>query len=140
MKPDEKLEGALAILASHLAPGLGKQKWTKESKAARNRVIYTLLVRGYSTMKICYFLIDNLGITKQTALAWLKESKQDAIPEEEDYRRQALQIQLERLQDIVENGSEKGRILALDQINKLLGLYKEKVEVETTKPIEFTFG
>ena len=141
MKPiEEELEGIIAILTKHLNPKVGKITWRPEEKEARNRLVYTLYVRGYSTIKIAHFIMDTFGISYKQAYVWIRDAKKDAIPDDSEYREKALQIQLERLNDIVENGTERGKIAAMEQINKLLGLYKEKVEVETENNITFTFN
>lgn len=137
---EQELEGVIAILTNHLHPPKGKIMWKPFEKEARDRLVYTLFVRGYSPVKIVNFITDTFKINRNSAYEWLRDAKKDAIPDDDEYREKALQIQLERLNDIVENGTEKGKIAALEQINKLLGLYKEKVEVETENNITFTFN
>lgn len=145
MKPIEKeLEGVLAILHKHLHPARGKITWTPTELEARNKLIYALMVRGYSTIAGVNFIMEKLGISYKQAYKWFREAKADAIPDEAEYREKAFQMANERLNDIyktaVETGNLKAAIAAQTELNKINGLQTQKVDVSVDKPIEFTFS
>lgn len=138
MTKKERREGLIAIVKSHNFKQ--KKTWKSEEKSARNRLIYDMLVDGMTKASIAWSLQDIFGIGKNTSYVWVNEAIDGCIDGEEEYRKKALEIQIERLSELATTGSEKARIAALDQINKLLGLYKEKVDLNVEKPIEFTFS
>lgn len=141
---EEELEGVIGILQEHLHPTKGKITWNPTQLEARNKLIYALMIRGYSTVKGVHFIMDTFGISYKQAYKWYREARADAIPDVEEYRDKCYQIAVERLNDIyktaVENGNLKAAIAAQTELNKINGLQTQRVEVETNKPIEFTFS
>lgn len=121
----------------------GKIRWTEPLLALRNSVIFDLMFkRGYSKAKTIETLQARWQISNQrcytyinAAMDALKETYQDDI---EDVRKK----QLEKLQrvydDALEHNKHKEAIMALEQMNKLKGLYEEKQTI-TVNEIKFEF-
>lgn len=141
---EEELEGVIAILHKHLHPARGKITWSPTELEARNKLIYTLMLRGYSTISGVHFIMDTFGISYKQAYKWYREAKKDAIPDVEEYRDKCYQIAVERLTDIynkaMDNGKLKDAIAAQTELNKINGLQTQRVDVSVDKPIEFTFS
>ncbi len=121
----------------------GKVKWTEPYLNLRNSVLFDLMFkRGYSKAKTIETLQARWQIGMQkcydyinTAMDALRETYQD---DNEDVRKK----QIEKLQriynDALEHNKHKEAIMALEQINKLKGLYEEKQTI-TVNEIKFDF-
>lgn len=137
MTKEEKIDAIKRQIQLHLN---GNSKWSERELQARNQLINYLIVQGMTRNNIKDYLIGTFGISRATAYKWIEGCFKDAIADEDEYREKAFQIQIERLSEVVQNGSERAKMQALDMLNKMLNLYKEKVEVTVDAPIEFTFG
>ena len=121
----------------------GKITWTEPLKNLRNYVVFDLMFkRGYSKAKTIETLQSRWQISNQRCYIYINEAM-DALRETyqddlEDVRKE----QLEKLQRIYDNALEhnkhKEAIMALEQINKLKGLYEEKQTI-TVNEIKFDF-
>lgn len=121
----------------------GKIRWTEPLLALRNSVLFDLMFkRGYSKAKTIETLQARWQIGMQkcydyinAAMDALKQTYQDDV---EDVRKK----QLEKLQriydDALEHNKHKEAIMALEQMNKLKGLYEEKQTI-TVNEIKFEF-
>lgn len=121
----------------------GKITWTEPLLALRNSAVFDLMFkRGYSKAKTIETLQARWQIGMQkcydyinAAMDALKETYQDDI---EDVRKKQLE-KLQRLfDDCMEHNKQKEALMALEQINKLKGLYEEKQTI-TVNDIKFTF-
>ena len=121
----------------------GKIKWTEPLLALRNSVIFDLMFkRGYSKAKTIQTLQARWQIGMQkcydyinAAMDALKETYQDDV---EDVRKKQLE-KLQRLfDDCMEHNKQKEALMALEQMNKLKGLYEEKQTI-TVNEIKFEF-
>lgn len=121
-----------------------KSKWTDEEVTIRRWFILELFRRGMSKIKINHFLQTALNISYDTAkkyindvLKYLTETNEETI---ENMRNTAR----ERLEGIIQSCVERGRmkeaISALDQLNKINGLYVQNVEVKADTTMTFNFG
>ena len=121
----------------------GKITWTEPLLALRNSAIFDLMFkRGYSKAKTIQTLQARWQIGMQKcydyiniAMDALKETYQDDV---EDVRKKQLE-KLQRLfDDCMEHNKQKEALMALEQINKLKGLYEEKQTI-TVNEIKFEF-
>lgn len=121
----------------------GKIRWTEPLLNLRNSVIFDLMFkRGYSKAKTIQTLQARWQIGMQkcydyinTAMDALRETYQDDV---EDVRKKQLE-KLQRLfDDCMEHNKQKEALMALEQINKLKGLYEEKQTI-TVNEIKFEF-
>lgn len=121
----------------------GKIRWTEPLLALRNSVVFDLMFkRGYSKAKTIQTLQARWQIGMQkcydyinTAMDALKQTYQDDI---EDVRKKQLEKLQQIYDDALAHNKHKEAILALDQINKLKGLYEEKQTI-TVNEIKFEF-
>lgn len=121
----------------------GKIRWTEPLLALRNSVIFDLMFkRGYSKAKTIQTLQARWQISNQRcyiyineAMDALKETYQDDI---EDVRKKQLEKLQQLYDDCLEHNKQKEALMALEQINKLKGLYEERQNI-TINEIKFEF-
>lgn len=121
----------------------GKITWTEPLLELRRSVIFDLMFkRGYSKAKTIQTLQARWQIANQRcyvyindAMEALKQTYQDDI---EDVRKKQLEKLQQIYDDALAHNKHKEAILALDQINKLKGLYEEKQTI-TVNEIKFEF-
>lgn len=121
----------------------GKITWTEPLLNLRNSVIFDLMFkRGYSKAKTIQTLQARWQIANQRCYIYINEAM-DALRETyqddvEDVRKKQLE-KLQRLfDDCMEHNKQKEALMALEQINKLKGLYEEKQTI-TVNEIKFEF-
>ena len=121
----------------------GKITWTEPLLALRNSVIFDLMYkRGYSKRKTIDTLRARWQICEQRCYKYINEATEALVATYTDDLETVRKKQLEKLQEIyddcMQHNKQKEAIQALDQINKLKGLYEEKTQV-TINEIKFTF-
>ena len=86
---------------------------------------------------------ETFGISKVTADKYYRQALEYLAVENDAIKGAARKIAIERLNAIIEQAKKRGSthsaLQALDQLNKINGLYSEKKEVEITG-IKFDFG
>lgn len=121
----------------------GKITWTEPLKNLRNSVLFDLMFkRGYSKRKTIDTLQARWQISEQRCYIYINEAM-DALRETyQDDLEDVRKKQIEKLQriydDALEHNKHKEAIMALDQINKLKGMYEEKQTI-TVNEIKFDF-
>lgn len=121
----------------------GKIRWTEPLLNLRNSVIFDLMFkRGYSKAKTIQTLQARWQIGMQkcydyinAAMDALRETYTDDL---EDVRKKQLEKLQQLYDDCMIHNKQKEAIQALDQINKLKGLYEEKQTI-TVNEIKFDF-
>ena len=121
----------------------GKIRWTEPLLALRNSVLFDLMFkRGYSKAKTIETLQARWQIGMQkcydyinAAMDALRETYQDDL---EDVRKKQLEKLQQLYDDALAHNKHKEAIMALDQINKLKGMYEEKQTI-TVNEIKFEF-
>lgn len=119
--------------------------WTPEETLLRHTVVIDYLRQGLSKKRIAEELCLRWGCSMTSgmnyikyALNYLSEINKDNVDIE-----QAKAVQLERAQGILESAVERGMydsaLRALDQINKLNGLYTDKAQIDLSGEIKFDF-
>lgn len=121
----------------------GKITWTEPLLNLRNYVIFDLMFkRGYSKAKTIQTLQARWQISNQRCYIYINEAM-DALRETyqddlEDVRKKQLEKLQQLYDDCMQHNKQKEAIQALDQINKLKGLYEEKQTI-TVNEIKFDF-
>lgn len=121
----------------------GKITWTEPLLNLRNSVIFDLMFkRGYSKAKTIQTLQARWQISNQRCYIYINEAM-DALRETyqddlEDIRKKQLEKLQQLYDDCMLHNKQKEAIQALDQINKLRGLYEEKQQI-TINEIKFDF-
>jgi len=121
----------------------GKITWTEPLLALRNSVIFDLMYkRGYSKRKTIDTLRARWQIAEQRCYKYINEATEALMATYTDDLETVRKKQLEKLQEIyddcMQHNKQKEAIQALDQINKLKGLYEEKQTI-TVNEIKFEF-
>lgn len=121
----------------------GKIRWTEPLLNLRNSVIFDLMFkRGYSKAKTIQTLQARWQIGMQKCYDYINDAM-DALRETyQDDVETIRQKQLEKLQqlydDAMEHNDRKNALTALDQINKLNGIYNEQKTI-TIQEVKFDF-
>lgn len=121
----------------------GKITWTEPLLALRNSVIFDLMYkRGYSKRKTIDTLRARWQISEQRCYIYINEATEALVATYTDDVETVRKKQLEKLQqlydDCMEHNKQKEALMALEQINKLKGLYEEKQTI-TVNEIKFEF-
>ena len=121
----------------------GKIKWTESLLALRNSVIFDLMYkRGYSKRKTIDTLRARWQIGEQKCYDYINAATEALIATYNDDVEVVRKKQLEKLQelydDCMKHNKQKEALMALEQINKLKGLYEEKQTI-TVNEIKFEF-
>lgn len=121
----------------------GKIKWTEPLLNLRNSVIFDLMFkRGYSKRKTIDTLMFRWQICEQRCYIYINEAMDALKATYQDDIEDVRKKQLEKLQrlydDAIEHNDRKSALSALDQINKLNGIYNEQKTI-TIQDIKFEF-
>lgn len=117
--------------------------WSDELLELRNLYVIALIREGLSRIRCNQEVAETFNVGKLTADKYYKEALEYLVVENEGIKGAARKIAIERLNSVVEDAKEAGNtrtaLMALDQLNRINGLYSEKQEVEITG-IKFDFG
>lgn len=117
--------------------------WTDELLELRNIYVISLIRDGLSRARCNQEVSETFGVTKRTADNYYRQALEYLAVENDAIKGAARKIAIERLNAIIEQAKKRGSthsaLQALDQLNKINGLYSEKKEVEITG-IKFDFG
>lgn len=121
-----------------------QRMWTEAELAMRNQAILTMVADGYSRPMISKELQRRWEINKTTANRYIRESLESLVEDNEEFIKHARDIAISRLEGVMmdakEHSDRKSFLSALDQYNKIHGLYTEKHEVKEDVSISFDFG
>lgn len=117
--------------------------WDELNLYLRRKLIFIMMRRGLSKMRMAEELMKDFGCTERTAYAYIKDAFNALNKTEDEVKEDVRQTTIERLQAIIEdclaNGRRKDALAAYDQLNKINGLYSEKREIKVND-IRFEFG
>lgn len=98
---------------------------------------------GYSKNYIAKLLVDEMGFKALNAHALTGKVFTQIVNDKEKREEHMKEKNIARLERVyaraVDSGDLKNAISALDQLNKLTGLYREKIEL-STNDFEFNLG
>ena len=125
------------------AKGNGKV-WAEADKMLRNEAIYYEMGLGKSYSQIMFDLSERWNCSQQTISDYITAARKALIETNketiEEYRNKMME-KLERLaKDAEEAGDRKAMLAAYEQINKMSGVYTQKVEADVKGEIKFDFG
>ena len=119
-----------------------KRGWREEELLVRRQVICEYMGQGLGVRRTAEHIADRWGISMWTAKEYVKDAMKYLAENEEEAREYYRDIQVSRLENILENAMEAGQYkeatLATEQLSKLHGLYTEKKDINITT--EFVFG
>lgn len=120
--------------------------WDEYRVEVRRYCIMSMLNTGKSYIECKREMMERWNICKASADNYLKDAL-DAVSEVNDkYRDKWRDVQLERLQKIIDDalahGDRKSALAANEQINKITGQYVTKVEADVKEDttVRFDFG
>lgn len=98
---------------------------------------------GYSKNYIAKLLVDEMGFKALNAHALTGKVFTQIVNDKEKREEHMKEKNIARLERVyaraVDSGDYKNALSALDQLNKLTGLYREKIEL-STNDFEFNLG
>lgn len=119
-----------------------KRGWREEELLVRRQIILEYLAQGLGCLRTAQHIADRWEVSIWTAKSYVKEALGYLKENEEDAREYYRDIQVSRLESILENAMAEGQYkeatLATEQLSKLHGLYTEKKDINITT--EFVFG
>lgn len=151
LTPDEVDELIKAKLASHSSKGgrwankAGKL-WDERTINIRRAVVYDLLGQGLSRVRIAQELMARWGVTEKPAYDYIKDALENLISDNENFKDSVRESMMHRLESLAEDAlahnDRKSALSAYEQMNKLQGLYVNKVEADVKEDttIRFEFG
>lgn len=139
------------IIISHLnnTPRRGGKspnvKWSPmELKYRRQVILEYICEQGLSNRRVKEEIMARWGISLPTADLYVKDAIDSLTPDNEAFIEHARQVQLERLNDMMENFLRDGMIDAamkcMEMMNKINGLYETKQKLEVSGDLHFEFG
>jgi hypothetical protein len=118
--------------------------WTDESKAVRRMVILDYLAQGLSHHRIATELKRRWDVCDATAYSYIKDCADYLGKQVAEFSKHNYEIALHRVEAVAEDAlsrnDNKTALRAFDMINRMQGLYEEKVKVEAEGTISFKFG
>lgn len=123
-----------------------KLKWDDYAVDVRRYVIMSLINQGKSYTQTRLEITERWEIARTTAENYIKDALGAVGEINEMLRLQWRDVQLERLQKIIDDalahGDRKSALMANEQINKITGQYITKIdaEVKEDSTVRFDFG
>lgn len=123
-------------------------KWTESELELRNAVIIDYLtINGLSRERTAQQISDRWDITMATARKYVKEAVvtfcDNVVEESEEMRKKLFEEKLQAIyEDAVNAKDRQSSLKAIDILNKMNGMYKDKSDVNLTVDgsISFDFG
>lgn len=121
-----------------------KHTWQETPLLLRRQIIIDLLGQGLSKTRIVEELMARWGIENSIAYKYINDAYDYIAELYKDDSDKLKEIALSKLESLAEDAiASRDRASALkayDQINKLQGLYEEKLKTENKTSITFDFG
>ena len=149
----EKIDAVIKSRLAQFSTKGGSQKnslvkWTESELELRNAVIIDYLtVNGLSRERTAQQISDRWDITMATARKYVKEAVvtfcDNVVEESEEMRKKLFEEKLQAIyEDAVNAKDRQSSLRAIDILNKMNGLYKDKSDVNLTVDgsISFDFG
>lgn len=150
MKPEEIDEIMRSIIDDHhtkKGKGSGHQKrWTEGDIALRDSVIYDLLGQGLSKRRVAEEISSRWGSGYSTSYTYIQDALARLAEKTKPFVQYCKEEMIERLnavaEDALAHNDRKSALKAYDEINKLNGLYEEKIDasIKGETEIKFKFG
>lgn len=119
-----------------------EKKKTYVKTEVRKRQVLDMFAQGKSVKAVKDYLMNEIGLSKFTARDIINEVISEVMSEE--YKEQLKASNLIRLDEIasdcINDGDRKNAIRAIDTLNKSIGAYTEKVEIQTDGEIQLNFN
>lgn len=130
--------------------GTDKNKSHKERIYKENekqiviRYIHELMKRGYSKNEMVHYIREKTNFKLDTIYRWINIAYDALTADMDESIEQTRAITKERLEKILQDALETNNyniaLKTTEQLNKINGLYQEKVEVKADTTISFEFN
>lgn len=112
------------------------------SKISKKKIILDELAKGTPVRKIRKYLEDNYQLSQKTIRDLIAEVISEITSEEEKEALKASNlVRLDEIvSDCINDGDRKNAIRAIDTLNKSIGAYTEKVEIQSDGEICLNFN
>lgn len=122
-----------------------RERWNENELLYRRQVIYEWIRRGYSRVRIQQELMSRWGCVKRSAQRYVTDALNALEEDNREFVEKTREIQRERIEGIIQKAMESNNydaaLRGLEQINKLDGLYSEKIAAEIkAEGFKFNFG
>lgn len=121
-----------------------KHSWSEYAVAVRQMVILDLMAQGLSYYRIVHEIMKRWGVARPTGYKYVKDCADYLGKQFAEFAENNYEVALHRVEAVAEDAiarnDNKTALKAFDMINRLQGLYEEKVKVEADATIEFKFG
>lgn len=120
--------------------------WNDEAIQIRRDIIIELLGKGLNHDKVVREMSNRWGVSRPTGYKYLKDACEYLSEGSEEYREYYAEVAQSRitaiLEKCIEGNNNRLALASLDMLNRIQGLYKEKIEAEVKQDttIEFKFG
>lgn len=121
------------------------EKWTETELLYRRQVIYDYIRQGLSRQRIQAEIMNRWGCVLRSAQRYVKDALESLEEDNKEFVQKTRDVQRERIESLISKAMERNDFMsavkALDLINKMDGLYNEKVAVDLkAEGIKFNFG
>lgn len=153
LTPEEQDKIILGILSKHANRSDYKRAytgwdrmWTPEAVMIRRQIIIEYISQGLNHNRITLELMDRWDICRRTAITYLKDAINYMAENIAEFNQRNYEVAVTRIESIIEDAlahnNRKEALQAIDLLNKIQGLYVNKVEadVKADTTIEFKFG
>lgn len=122
----------------------GKVVWTEAELCLRRQVVTDLLCQGLSSTRVKQELMSRWNVSEESAYNYLRDAINSMASDNEVFMEKARDIMIHKLEGVAENALEhndrKSALAAYEQLNKISGLYKDKIEADVKTEIKFDFS
>lgn len=121
-----------------------KNRWNEAELCLRRQVITDLLCQGLSSTRVKQELMSRWEVSGASAIHYIKDAIESMASDNEVFIEKARDIMLHKLEGIAEDAlahnDRKSALSAYEQMNKISGLYKDKIEADVKTEIKFDFS
>lgn len=118
-------------------------RWSEDALMVRRQVIIDLLGQGLSHFRIQQELMSRWGVCKTTTFNYIKDAIEYMAESSKEFYKEKTDLMVSRLEAIAEDalahGDRKSALTAYEQINKITGLYINKIDADVKGDVEITF-
>lgn len=141
----EEIDAMIKNKVDALREDKSSSRWTPSEVLYRRQVIYDYIRLGYSRGKIQEEIMNRWGCVKRSAQRYVKDALESLEEDNKEFVQKTRDVQRERIESLVSKAMEKNDFMAavkaLDLINKMDGLYNEKVALDIkAEGLKFNFG
>jgi hypothetical protein len=140
----EDIEKILQSLYKSRLYQRSKDFWVGHKLELRRLYIQKCINDGMSKPMVHQRLKELLGIETQCAYRYIKDAMDNLVENNEEVKKYYRDIQISRTEQLlnmsIARGDLKNALTANEQLNKINGIYNEKVETEVKHIYKFNFG